>query len=507
MENRQSFPTWRDSAQETFTKWQVATLLLLVILLASGIALSGASLTQVLTLANSLMTILYFTSLCYSFSIILASMPTVDDAWEGEEKIVIAKPPGVITFTPEELESIDERSLPIVTILLPMFNEGDLNGENNVVRPLIKHLQLLDYPKEKIDIIFLLEEEDEATIAAVKRQLTSLNAWNVSRIEIVPQGEPQTKPRACNYGLSLARGELLVIFDAEDEPDPKQLKKAFLAFGKASPSTVCVQAMLEYKNPNTNILTASFTIEYWTHFWMTLPGFSRLGLPVPLGGTSNYFRTEFLRKIGGWDAYNVTEDYELTHAIAGEKGNIAMMDSFTREEATSKIKSWIKQRSRWTKGRQVTFFVSMQHPFRFARRLGPKKFFSFAMEAGVVPILSLVSPIYWAMMGIYIVTGAKLIDKIYPQPIYYLGLVSLIGGWTGFLAIVLLAAQKRELYKVALIAFLSKPAYSILQSLGQIMGTYELIAKPHYWHKTTHGLDANLNARHTLSLDEANIDG
>jgi len=197
-----------------------------------------------------------------------------------------------------EVAALDPRELPTYTVLVPVYKEA------NVVADLIANLGALDYPREKLEILLLLEENDTETIEAAR----AARPPSTITFLIVPPGHPQTKPKACNVGLFFARGEFLVIYDAEDKPEPDQLKKAVIAFRRGGDRLVCVQAALNYWNAADNWLTRMFTVEYSFWFDYMLPGLDRLRLPIPLGGTSNHFRTRGLRMLGGWDPFNVTED-------------------------------------------------------------------------------------------------------------------------------------------------------------------------------------------------------
>ena len=102
----------------------------------------------------------------------------------------------------------------------------------------------LDYPQSKLQVLLLLEADDIETIQAAK----AARPPDFIRLVVVPPGGPQTKPKACNVGLSLAEGEFLVIYDAEDRPEPGQLREVVAAFAEASADTVCFQARLNYFN-------------------------------------------------------------------------------------------------------------------------------------------------------------------------------------------------------------------------------------------------------------------
>ena len=238
-------------------------------------------------------------------------------------------------------------ALPRYTVLVPVYREANVIGE------LMRNLGALDYPAEKLEVLVLLESDDTETIEAARAAQPPATV----RLVIVPDAQPKTKPKACNVGLFLARGELLVIYDAEDRPDPQQLRKAVAAFEQAGEKTICMQARLRYWNYTTNVLTRMFSLEYGYWFGTMLPGLDRLGLPIPLGGTSNHFRVPQLRELIGWDPHNVTEDADLGLRAAVEGYRVGVIDSDTEEEACAEVRPWIRQRTRWIKGYMQTALV------------------------------------------------------------------------------------------------------------------------------------------------------
>lgn len=231
-------------------------------------------------------------------------------------------------------------SLPPYTLLVPLYRES------SVAAGLVDALLALDYPAGQLQILFITEADDDDT------RMTLLGAGLQKHMQVitVPDGAPRTKPRALNYGLTFARGEFVGIYDAEDVPDPGQLRAAVAAFQRASPETACLQARLSIYNPGRNVLTRQFTLEYAALFDGILPALEKLGLPLPLGGTSNHFRRCDLERAGAWDPFNVTEDADLGMRLARAQKRVAMLDSVTWEEAPDTIAAWLAQRTRWIKG-------------------------------------------------------------------------------------------------------------------------------------------------------------
>ncbi len=382
-----------------------------------------------------------------------------------------------VEVTPEEVASLKDADLPVYTILIPVYREAD------VLPGLLNALERLDYPKSKLDIKILMEEDDQETIQA-------FHDWNPPAHFhgiVVPYGQPKTKPKACNYGLIHARGEYIVIFDAEDLPDPDQLKKIVIAFGKVSPDVVCIQSKLNYYNQRQNLLTRWFTVEYSMWFDLFLPGLDASGAPIPLGGTSNHFRTAALIDAGAWDPYNVTEDADLGIRLYKRGYKTAIIDSTTYEEANSQIYNWIRQRSRWIKGYIQTWLVHMRHPIRLWRETGWRGFWGFQFTVGGAFVAVLLNPIYWIMTTLWFWRQFPFINIIFPGIIYFFGAFCLFIGNFAFTYMNVAGALRRGYYDMVKHALLS-PIYWGLASVAAWKGFFQLITQPHYWEKTQHGL-------------------
>jgi cellulose synthase/poly-beta-1,6-N-acetylglucosamine synthase-like glycosyltransferase len=382
-----------------------------------------------------------------------------------------------VPVTPEELAALDESALPIYTILVPLYKEA------SVLPTLLLGMSRLDYPATKLDVKLLLEEDDLETRRAV--EATALPSY-VHPV-IVPVAQPRGKPKACNYGLIHARGSYVVIFDAEDVPDPDQLKKVVAAFRKSDPAVACMQAKLNYYNSAQNLLTRWFTIEYSMWFDLFLPGLDAAKLPVPLGGTSNHFITSRLRTAGAWDPYNVTEDADLGIRLFRHGWRTAVIDSTTYEEANSEIINWIRQRSRWVKGYAQTFLVHMRHPISLWRALGTRAFLSFLLVVGGTVFGFMLNPILWVLTTLWYLSHAGFIRAIFPLPVFYLGAISLFVGNFAFIYINMSGCIRRGYYDMVRFA-LTSPLYWALISLAAWKGVLQLFTNPFHWEKTTHGL-------------------
>jgi cellulose synthase/poly-beta-1,6-N-acetylglucosamine synthase-like glycosyltransferase len=376
----------------------------------------------------------------------------------------------------QELLNVSE--LPVYTILVPLFKEPE-----SVVITLINAIKKIDYPLNKLDIIFLFEDSDLKTIEIAKKHHPP-SSW---RFFYVPNGTPTTKPKACNYGLHFARGEYMVIYDAEDIPDPDQLKKAVAAFKSSPRQYSCFQAQLNYYNKNENFLTKMFTLEYTYWFDYLLTGLSRLQLPIPLGGTSNHFKVEVLKKLSGWDPFNVTEDADLGIRMYAEGLKVGIINSTTYEEANCKLKNWIRQRSRWIKGYMQTSLIYNRHPIKLIKKIGFKNWMSFQLLVTGTPVVFLLNLIMWAIFLIWIFTRTTLFSPFFPPIIVEIGFINFLFGNITAIVLNLTAVLSRKYYNLIPYAILN-PFYWVLHSISSYKALWQLLFKPSYWEKTTHGI-------------------
>lgn len=199
----------------------------------------------------------------------------------------------------------------------------------------------------------ITEASDKVTQTTLRE--TILPHW--IRVHEVPNGSLKTKPRAMNYTLDFCRGSIIGIYDAEDVPKPDQLLKIVNGFANRPAEVACLQGALDFYNPKQNWMSRCFTLEYATWFRLILPGFQALGLSIPLGGTTVFFRRHVLEESGGWDAHNVTEDAELGMRLAKAGYRTELIDTTTYEEACCAPRAWICQSSRWLTSAIVAMFI------------------------------------------------------------------------------------------------------------------------------------------------------
>jgi glycosyltransferase XagB len=365
------------------------------------------------------------------------------------------------------LPKIDKtpNATPIWTILIALYKEADSVG------PLLLALSKLEWAQSRLDIIFACEADDDETLQALSNQRKHHNF----RIVRVPSGGPRTKPHALQTALPFAQGRFLTVYDAEDRPSPQQLRAAFQAFIGGKPNLAVVQAPLVVWNLDEGWIARQFALDYAIWFRVMLPAFAGLSGLIPLGGTSNHFKTEVLRAVGGWDPYNVTEDADLGVRLARYGFVSGLISPPTYEEAPPKIGAWVKQRGRWIQGHIQTFSLHLRTPFILSRELGWRGLIAFFIGLGIGPMSALISlPLG---LGIGVSFG--------------LGINS--GNWM-FLALGLIAqfmtavlACYRDGRWRLLTSLFTLPLYHGLQSVAACRAMWRVVFTPAIWDKTDHG--------------------
>ena len=451
-----------ESAFKTLHYYQIIFALSFITLYMAGLIFNWRD-TLIVTVA--IITVIYFIDLVFNFYLIYRSFTKSPE----------------LTVDDDEIKTVKE--WPKYTIFCPLYREWV------VVNQFVEAIEKLDYPKDKLQVLLLLEEDDKETIEHIGK----LKLPTYFETIIVPHGFPKTKPKACNYGLRYATGEYAVIYDAEDIPDPLQLKKAVLGFEKLGEKVICIQAKLNYYNKSQNLLTRLFTAEYSLWFDLILTGLQSLNAPIPLGGTSNHFRTNKLVEVEGWDSFNVTEDCDLGIRLAKRGYQTAIIDSVTLEEANSDIMNWINQRSRWIKGYIQTYLVHMRNPALLLQNGFRAQFLTFQLVVGGKIFSLFINPIMWTLTILYFSFRASIgttIEQFFPGPVLYMGVFSLIVGNFLYVYYYMIGCAKRKQYDLIKYIYLI-PFYWVFISFAAWKGLIQLVFNPYYWPKTIHGLHIN----------------
>jgi hypothetical protein len=376
------------------------------------------------------------------------------------------------------LPRMPDNSLPVYTVIAALYHEAAS------VAPLMQAIGGLDYPREKLDVIIVIELDDLETRTALAR----LGPMPHVQVLLAPAEGPRTKPKALNCALPFVRGSFTAVFDAEDRPDPGQLRAALDAFRSQATNVACVQASLCIENWSDSWLSRMFAAEYAGQFDVFLPGLAAFAVPLPLGGSSNHFRTATLRKVGGWDAYNVTEDADLGFRLARFGYRSATFTSTTFEEAPARFSGWLRQRSRWMKGWMQTWSVHMRRPGRLWSDAGAKGFLTLNIIVGGNVLSALAFPILavnvvFDMMARY----GGMTDWFAANPATPLHLTTILAGFVSTIVVGLMGLGRRGQLRQGWVLALT-PVYWGCLSIAAWRALYQLLTEPYRWEKTEHGL-------------------
>lgn len=366
-----------------------------------------------------------------------------------------------------------ETALPVVSVMVALYREAGIAGR------LVRRLERLDYPRDLLDVVLVVEENDHLTRDALTAAV--LPPW--MRVVAVPDGPVRTKPRALNYAMDLCRGNIIGVYDAEDAPEPAQIHKVVQHFRQAGPKVACLQGVLDFYNPRANWMARCFALEYAGWFRVVLPGLARMGLPVPLGGTTLFFRRDVLERLGGWDAHNVTEDADLGMRLVRHGYVTELVDTVTHEEACCHAWPWVKQRSRWIKGYMMTLVVHMRHPLRLWQELGPLGFAGFQVLFVATLSQFLLAPVLWLCW----LAPAGLVPLPFPPALFPVFLALCLTAEAVNLAVAW-AGRRRAGLRLSLLWVLAMHAYFPLATAAAFKALWELMRRPFFWDKTSHGL-------------------
>jgi cellulose synthase/poly-beta-1,6-N-acetylglucosamine synthase-like glycosyltransferase len=364
------------------------------------------------------------------------------------------------------------KDLPKYCILLPMRNEPI-----PVIKALIKNMNKLNYPKDKLDIVMLIDIDDDYL-----EEAKNLSVPSHFRILSSEASFPFTKPKVCNLGLITTDAEFVSVYDAEDAPDPDQLLKVLYKF-EQDENIACVQCRLNYNNKNHNWLSKFFNLEYLTWFSLTIVGLDKIqgqNAVIPLGGTSQHLRVKDLIEMGGWDAVNVTEDCDLGIRLARMGRRTIICDSVTNEIAVTEVKHWIPQRTRWQMGFMVTYINHCKSFVSLSRQLGPAGLFHFFMSIFGNFINPLITPLLFVIWfrSFFLGYSGETFLELLPW-------ITLIGNFILIVATHLIASIKYQNGRFWYMAIL-QPIYYLLQVVSVHRAVYKLITAPYKWEKTAH---------------------
>ena len=375
-------------------------------------------------------------------------------------------------FTPPrrlECPALADQDLPHYTLIVPLYREAEVAAE------LVVNLDRLDYPRDRLQALIMLEADDLATQAAFH----ALDLPSFIQVVVAPPGKPRTKPRACNIALEMAKGELIVIYDAEDAPNPLQLREAAARFAAEADDLACLQAPLRVETPRyLAFIAEQFRLEYAALFQVLLPAYARWGMPFPLGGTSNHFRISALRKVGGWDAYNVTEDADVGFRLASAGYRLGVIERPTLETAPTSLEQWGPQRARWIKGHLQTLSVHV----RGETRRQPRTLLALIVTLGVpIAASNLHAPaMLIAGVGVAVnwIADGELSVTLADLTLYMFGWA--VSAACAALGLVRSGDKPRFLHLFGMVG------YWMMWVFASPRAVWQFFFAPHRWDKTTH---------------------
>ncbi len=358
------------------------------------------------------------------------------------------------------------------TILLPARHE------ERVYRETIEKIYDLNYPKELMQIIAICREDDLDTIAEARAIIDVLGDPNVQLL--IFNDEPVNKPHGLNLGLQIARGDVVTIFDAEDEPHLDILN--IINTTILNEDVDAVQSGVQLMNHNTKWFCFLNVLEYFFWFKSSMHFFARIGM-IPLGGNTVFVRRELLEYLGGWDENCLTEDAELgiRLSLAHARMRIIYDDDYvTREETPHTITEFVRQRTRWNQGfLQILFKGEWLKLEKLSQRLlafyvlilpEVQAFFAILIPVSIVMFFLIKFPLWLAMftfLPLYCLILAVFID---------------LAGLREFLK----AHRRKWRWREAIITVLAFFPYQWILSIGALRAVYRYMRGVSNWEKTVH---------------------
>ncbi|TCK31161.1 cellulose synthase/poly-beta-1,6-N-acetylglucosamine synthase-like glycosyltransferase [Ancylobacter aquaticus] len=384
----------------------------------------------------------------------------------------------------------DDASLPDYSLIVPLYREA------RVVPQLVDALDALDYPREKLQVLLVIEADDEPTATAL-----ALHARRPGfEVIVAPNVGPRTKPKALNAALPFARGSVVGVYDAEDVPDPLQLRQVCTTLKARGNGRIgCVQARLVIDNLADGWIPRQFAAEYAGYFDVVLPMLGHFQLPLPLGGTSNHFRRAALDAVGGWDPFNVTEDADLGVRLARTGWSTEVIASATDEEAPRRLGPWMRQRTRWYKGWMQTLLVHARQPLLMARTAGWPGTLTLLFLLGSGTAAALLHPVLVVSLLLDAVMEPDANPSLVATLLDAIWFCVLLAGLVGVVLSTLMGMRRRGIPGIARVAALM-PVYWLMMSAAAWRALIELVVAPSRWAKTEHGLARTSRRRQRPAL-------
>jgi cellulose synthase/poly-beta-1,6-N-acetylglucosamine synthase-like glycosyltransferase len=358
------------------------------------------------------------------------------------------------------------------TILLPGYREEAVYDQT------LQNVYNLNYPKKLVQVIALLREHDTATIEVARKKLNELRAPNFHLL--ITSDKHGGKPHQLNLGLKQATGDIVTIFDAEDEPHRDILQVVNTTF--LNEPVDVVQCGVQLMNHNTKWFSFLNVLEYFFWFKSALHYFAKCGI-TPLGGNTVFVQRQLMQQLGGWDHTTLTEDADLGIRLCIAKARVRIMydDQFvTKEETPHSIPEFIKQRTRWNQG-----FIEIL----FAGRWMQLEKFSQKMLALYVLIQPELQALFALMIPISILMAIFVRLPVWMTiltfaPMYCLifGLFISLAGLHEFVKV----HNRKWRWREAFLLVLTFIPYQLLLGIGAVRAVWRHVTGSKSWEKTAH---------------------
>lgn len=244
-----------------------------------------------------------------------------------------------LNFKDEKLESY-----PFVSILVPAHNEGKVIGKT------VESLLLLDYPKDKMELIVINDNSSDDSKDILQNIKIRYPKYNFTIINTDNITGGKGKSNALNIGYQVAKGEFIAIYDADNTPEKTALRYLIQTIVRDD-SLGAVIGKFRTRNKYKNILTKFINIETLSFQWIAQAGRRQLLGLCTIPGTNFVLRRTTIESLGGWDTKAIAEDTEISFRIYKMGQKITYVpQSVTWEQEPETINVWIKQRTRWVKG-------------------------------------------------------------------------------------------------------------------------------------------------------------
>lgn len=385
-------------------------------------------------------------------------------AWEDHEKHTRNNVPEV--YDPAKLS---------FTVLLPARHEEE------VIQDTIQRVVELNYPRELVQILVVIEAGDVGTIAKVNEKLAQLQAQGIHHVRLITFSDPPiNKPHGLNIGLQNATGDVVTIFDAEDEPHKDILHVVnTVMLHEEAPVVQCGVQLMNYQDKWFSALNV---LEYFFWFKSRMHYHASVGM-VPLGGNTVFVTRDQLNTIGGWDQYCLTEDADLGIRLSTQGVAIRVLyndDFVTKEETPPSVGQFIKQRTRWNQGfLQVLGKGDWLKLPRFSQRL-------LAMYTLCSPVIQALMCVYlpfsiWSMFFLKVDAAVALLAAL-PFYMMFLQLFVNLVGLYEFTS----AHRLKPSFFTALRLLIAFLPYQFLLSWGALRAFWRQLRGLNNWEKTKH---------------------